>query len=135
MQTIVNRTFLYGTFAEGRESTHRPGLEPPPLLSEAPGSADIAIEILREFSASELVGKVYIKGRDRNWVPVSHLAVRDYTWYRDFRKAAALEFRTDGSAPWRVLYFRIESDDFGPYVAVGLRLSQVGKMGKLSDLM
>jgi hypothetical protein len=114
MQMTSNRTFMYGTFASPEEfSGLRPGLPP-----------EVAIEILREFSASELVGKIYVKGRGGNWVPVSDPAVRDYIWYRDFKKTKNLEFWMDGSAPWKVLYFRIESDDAGPYLAVGLKLSR-----------
>ncbi len=111
MQMTSNRTFLYGTFASPEEFS---GLR---LRGLTP---DAAIEILREFSASELVGKVYIKARGGNWVPVSQPAVRDYTWYRDSKN---LEFWMDGSDPWKVLYFRAESDDAGPYVAVGLKLA------------
>jgi hypothetical protein len=30
-------------------------------------------------------------------------------------------FYTEGSRPWKVLYFRQESDEGGPYIAVGLK--------------
>ncbi len=114
MQMTSNRTFMYGTFASPEEFS---GLR----LREL--QPDAAIEILREFSASELVGKVYVKGSSGNWAPVSQPAVRDYAWYREFPKNKDLEFWMDGSDPWKVLYFRVESDDAGPYVAVGLKLS------------
>lgn len=113
MQMTSNRVFLYGTFASPEEYS---GLR----LKGLP--ADAAIEILREFSASELVGKVYVKARAGNWVAISQPALRDYTWYKEFSSTKNLEFWTDGSDPWKVLYFRAESDDAGPYVAVGLKL-------------
>ena len=116
---------MYGTFNEGVSLPRRPGgLTPPPNAGGIAGSADIAIEILREFSASELVGKIYVKSRAGNWVPVSEPGVRDFSWYKAFRTTKSVEFRMDGSDPWKVLYFRVESDDAGPYVAVGLKLSR-----------
>ena len=117
MPVTSNSTFVYGTF---RESPPTSRMTPPPKL------ADIAIEILREFSASELVGKVYIKVKGVDWMPVSQQGVRDYTWYKEYQSGRGLEFLTDGPEPWEVLYFRSESDAVGPYVAVGLRLSHRG---------
>jgi hypothetical protein len=114
MQMTSNRTFVYGTFNEPDSPPRRPG------------SAEVAIEILREFSASELVGKVYVKGSSGNWVPVSEPGVHDYAWYREFPNTKNLAFWIDGSDPWKVLYFRDESDDAGPYVAVALKLSPRG---------
>ena len=108
-----SRIFLYGTFASPDEFH---GLRPRGL------PPDSAIEILREFSASELVGKVYVKGRIGSWAPVSQPEAHDYTWYKDFSKTKDVKFWTDGSDPWKVLYFRPESDETGPYLAVGLRL-------------
>jgi hypothetical protein len=114
MQMTSNRTFLYGTF----------NAAPPGGISKMFGTdPGVAIEILREFSASELVGKVYVMGSSGNWVPVSQPGVRNYTWYREFPNTKNLAFWIDGSDPWKVLYFRDESDDAGPYVAVGLKLS------------
>ena len=114
MQVTPTRTFLYGS------------LDDPGLIGKVAGP-DVAIEILREFSASELVGKVYMKGNSGNWNPVSQPAIRDYTWFKDFRKTKQLKFWMDGSAPWKVLYFRAESDGGGPYMAVGLKLSTSNK--------
>ena len=89
------------------------------------GRPEIAVEILREFSPTELVGKVYAKGRNGNWGAVSQSGLKDFVWYKDkeFTQNKRLAFWMDASKPWEVLYFRPESDDAGPYVAVGLRLS------------
>ena len=107
---------MYGTFTTLDPSVLEKMLGPRP--------PDIAIEILREFSASELVGKVYVKGSSGNWAPVSQPGVRDYVWYGDFQRTKNLEFWMEGSDPWKVLYFRAESDDAGPYLAAGLKLSR-----------
>lgn len=114
---------MYGTFSLGASLPIRPSIPSPPTIEGIPGTANIAIEILREFSATELVGKVYVKGKAGNWAPVPQDGVREYSWYREFRAGKNLEFRMDGSHPWKVLNFRVESDDSGPYVAVGLKLS------------
>jgi hypothetical protein len=115
MPVTPNRVFIYGDYSEA------------PAVLASLGSflgarePNIAIEILREFSASELVGKVYVRGRAGNWIPVSQPGIREFTWYKEFSKGR-LFFVTQGSDPWKVLYFRPESDETGPYVAIGLRL-------------
>lgn len=112
---------MYGSFQSGM----RPGPLSDPMFGPAlaRSAPEIAIEILREFSPTELVGKVYAMGRGSNWAPVSQPGLRIYNWYQDFSKTKSLRFDMDGSDPWDVLYFRPESDDAGPYVAVGLRLA------------
>jgi hypothetical protein len=105
---MPEKIFIYGTFRGSSELPMRSG-------------PDIAVEILREFSASELVGKVYVVGRTGGWAPVSQPGIRDYIWYKNFPKDP-LKFYTEGSGPWDVLYFRQESDESGPYLAVGLKL-------------
>jgi hypothetical protein len=107
-------------FAYGRFVAHSPtgyGF----LLPPSPPS--IAIEILREFSAAELVGKVYTKGLAAEWVPVAPGALADYDWYKDFKEKGkgSLHFDMEPSGRWDVLNFRIESDERGPYVAVALK--------------
>jgi hypothetical protein len=87
------------------------------------GQPGIAIEILREFSSTELVGKVFAKTRGGDWAPVSPPGLRLFNWHQEFTKNKPLGFWIDMSNPWEVLYFRTESDDTGPYVAVGLRQS------------
>jgi hypothetical protein len=46
----------------------------------------------------------------------------NYTWYRTFHENGKGSFFVEGSGEWDVLFFRRESDDSGPYVAVGLKL-------------
>lgn len=129
MPVTPEKIFVYGRFKSSREATPIPipgdtskaALEAMVAGLAALGGPDIAVEILREFSASELVGKVYVKGRGGAWAPASQPGIREFTWYKDFRQSG-LVFETEGSGPWQVLYFRQESDESGPYVAVGLRL-------------
>jgi hypothetical protein len=120
MPVTPDKVFIYGRFEPNERSLPMPGAIGSPILplSAAP---DVAVEILREFSATELVGKVYVKGKSGNWVPSSQGGIRSYSWYQDFPRLGLI-FITEGSSPWGVLYFRQESDESGPYVAVGLRL-------------
>ncbi len=113
MAVTPNRVFIYGHFRDLASSI---GL----ILG---GGPNIAIEILREFSATELVGKIYAKGIGGNWGPVSQQGLSNFNWYKKFLAERSLQFETEGSDPWQVLYFRPESDETGPYVAVGLRLA------------
>jgi hypothetical protein len=107
-----NRPFAYGRFVA--EPTGYGFLSPtsPPT---------IALEILREFSAAELVGKVYTKGSVAGWIPVDPGALADYDWYKDFQQKGSVRFDMEPSGRWDVLNFRIESDERGPYVAAALR--------------
>ena len=91
-------------------------LEPPPARTP------VAIEILREFSATELVGKVYIRGPAAGWVPVDPSTLADYDWYKHFGKQGwQVNFDMEPAGRWNVLNFRTESDERGPYVAAALR--------------
>jgi hypothetical protein len=83
---------------------------------------DIAIEVLREFSATELVGKLFSKSVG-GWQLMTSVGVGNYVWYQDFTAAKGVQFIMQGSDPWDVLFFRPESDEAGPYVAVGLKLA------------
>lgn len=116
MQVTPSRTFIYGDFSD---MPRTPGSSRPVPV----GQPGIAIEILREFSSTELVGKVYVKSRGGNWAPVSQPGLKDYVWYGEFARNKPLGFWVDMAQPWEVLYFRTESDDAGPYVAVGLKQS------------
>jgi len=115
------RIFVYGNFIDRVEKAH--GLVPPPNIST------VALEILREFSALEFVGKVYVLSPGRNWQPVSPMGVREYDWFRKYRNilqhkktsANKLYFETQERDFWEVLYLREESDESGAYVAAALR--------------
>ena len=110
------RPFAYGRFV--LRSVPATPLMIPPM----PSPPSVAIEILREFSAIELVGKVYIKGPAAGWVPLDPGAVSEYEWYKGFgRKEWTVYFDMEPSGRWDVLNFRIESDERGPYVAAALK--------------
>jgi hypothetical protein len=113
MPVTPEKVFIYGRFVRAEYL-----FSPLGMIAVPP---DIAVEILREFSATELVGKVYVKGRGGTWAPASQPGIREYSWYKELPEHGLL-FETEGSTPWKVLYFRQESDDSGPYVAVGLKL-------------
>ena len=94
-----------------------------------PGSSepDIALEILREFKASEFVGRLYTKPYlGAAWAPAQLDRIKETAWYKAYE-----QFRQDflfimqGSGPWELLDFRAESNESGPYVAVALR--EIGK--------
>ena len=88
----------------------------------------VAIEILREYGANELIGKVYRRG-DNNWVPIEPSQVAHVEWFKWFHKIGKearhhpniFYFDMEGSGRWIVLHFRNESDETGPYVAVALQ--------------
>ncbi len=109
------QTFVYGTFIWPKKTF----LNVPTRKDIFP---DIALEILREFSASEFVGKLYTKPYFGNWT-VSQLAeIKQADWYAAFESSKQhCMFIMQGSGTWEVLHFRAESDESGPYVAVALR--------------
>ena len=108
---------MYGNFSLGRKSG---GL--PPLMQP------FSIEILREFSTTEFVGKLLARAGD-SWRPSTRGGLGSYSWYRDYQQTAAspggakarLYFNMEGSGPWQVQHLRDESDDSGPYIAVALK--------------
>jgi hypothetical protein len=83
----------------------------------------LAVEILREFGASELVGKLYSRQvGGGTWTAMRFSDIRLLPWYKTFEKTPEfLAFDVDLSGPWRVLDIRRESDDQGPYIAAALR--------------
>lgn len=121
MVAEAKRVFWYGNFVNKEDRAQRL-----PMPIEASGNA---IEILREFSATELVGKVYARTRGGNFQAVSPMGVRDYSWYRDYQDflrggkivEKSLYFATQESDYWEVLYLRPETDESGGYVAVALQ--------------
>lgn len=120
-----SRTFVYGRFFWPGSQAHLKHPPAPPFIYRRPDEA--AVEILREFSARELVGKVYVKGPSGNWIPVDWNQLNQYEWfkfYQRFPKHPALPlfgFAVEGSGNWQVLYLRKESDATGPYVAIALQ--------------
>lgn len=120
MPVTPEKIFIYGTFRSEKDDVL---WEAVAVVMGGAGTPDIAIEILREFSPTELIGKVYTVSRSGSWAPVSQPGIQQYNWYKDFPGKGAI-FTTAGSNPWKVLFFRQESDESGPYVAVGLRLHE-----------
>jgi len=107
----LNRTFVYGSFSEHR------GHMPPP-----PGMQPFAVEILREFSTTEFIGKLFARVGS-SWLPSTRGGLANYPWYRSYQKSKPLYFEMEGSGVWQVQNLRDESDDSGPYIAVALKFS------------
>ncbi|HEV2424924.1 MAG TPA: hypothetical protein VGZ29_08860 [Terriglobia bacterium] len=105
----MSKRVVYGNFL------NKHVIEPPP------GYVEFAVEIIREYSANEFVGKLYRKLSTGDWVPVDGGRLVGYSWYKQFQEKRKLQFEMQGSGPWRVLHFRLESDETGPYVAVALQ--------------
>jgi len=109
----TNRTFVYGDFSVGKP--------PAPKIMRP-----FALEILREFSRTEFVGKLYARVND-SWVPAARAMLFNYPWYTLYQKASSsraaklLHFDMEGSGVWQVENLRDESDESGPYVAVALK--------------
>ena len=113
----VNKTFVYGDFLFAKRRT-----VPPP-----PGGQPFAIEILREFSTTELIGKLYLRAGG-SWVPATRDALMNFEWYRMKVMKVPLRFLSfamEGSGIWHVQNIRDESDDSGPYIAVALKFGDL----------
>ena len=114
----VNRTFVYGDFFLVKKSRPNPTL---------PGTKPFAVEILREFSTTEFVGKLFYRASG-SWIPATQSMLYNHKWYDTYQKFAAspmrsrvLFFEMEGSGIWQVQHLRDESDDSGPYIAVALK--------------
>jgi hypothetical protein len=125
MYVKTNSTFVYGRFVWPRKSTVPSGMGSPP---PPPGAEDIAIEVLREYSSAEFLGKLYARAQFfgsppfGDWSPIGPAKVPSFDWYKWFLdKQQHLYFAMEGSGYWEVVNFRNESDENGPYVAVGLK--------------
>lgn len=113
-----NRAFVYGRFfVAPKKSALRPSEFDPRF----------AIEILREFSSTEFVGKLYVNVG--TWIPATWNALSQHKWYQQYEKfrgtplaITLLHFEMDGSGVWGVQYIRDESDESGPYIAAALKL-------------
>jgi len=117
-----NRTFVYGNFFVGKKQPSGPPAPPP-------GLQPFALEILREFSTTEFIGKLYIRSGG-SWLPATRMALQEYKWYTIYQSyqrlpflmlSKLLHFNMEGSGVWQVQHLREESDDTGPYVAVAMR--------------
>jgi len=125
----VEKRFVYGKM-RWPQRIATPQLPSPPPTWRSRDS--VAVEIIREYSASELLGKLYIIGVSGDWTPASFAAIEQLEWYKFYLKlgqrdldAATISFDMEGSGTWRIMHFRAESDPTGPYVAVALQY--VGK--------
>jgi hypothetical protein len=82
----------------------------------------MAVEILREFSASELVGRLYSRIVGGDWSPIQPSVIHLFHWHEIFtRNPALVVFDLEGSGPWQVLFVRRESDEQGIYTAIALK--------------
>ena len=117
---MVNRVFIYGKFLAESASSHT---VPP-----------VALEILREPSVLEAIGKLYVlTPQQRNYQPVTPYGVTNFSWYEDYRrsseKGAKFFFEAEHGDKWRVQWLRQESDEAGgAYIAVGLTHESPGAM-------
>src|SRR5262245_52209137 len=103
-------------------------------IAPVPGFHSIAIQILREFSAQEFIGKVFIRGNKGEWSPLHPAAGPNYDWFRAQQDNRNVMFKAAGSSgTWDVLHFRGETDNVGIYTAVALRQTQKKGLKKLGE--
>jgi hypothetical protein len=88
---------------------------------------EVAIEILREYSATEFIGKLYARTPNFTWAVMDTTGLDNQEWYRwtkgPLGRHMPLKFIMEGGDTWKVLHFRFESDETGPYVAIALKHS------------
>jgi len=112
----ADRPFVYGDFAFG---------PPRSRLSAPPGMQPFAVEILREYSANEFIGKLYQRTPIGGWRPASLQDLSKYQWFSLYSKVRRhLHFEMEGSGRWEVEHFREESNESGPYLAVALKFQK-----------
>lgn len=128
---MVKRVFIYGRFLTEEEA--EPSGVPPfltplrltPPPSFEPELSSEAIEIMREFSVLEFIGKVYVLTSSRNYQPVTPLGVRNFNWFGNYQKATFSKekfyFKVKDGDLWKVAWMRPESDEAGAYIAVALK--------------
>jgi hypothetical protein len=120
---MVAKRFVYGNFKWSGKQQHTL----PPILD----MDRIAIEIVREYGANELVGKIHMKFGNQ-WVPLDPSRLEQVEWMQAYKRfplpsrSAGIfyYFDMEGSGHWAVLHFRTESDESGVYVAVALRYKE-----------
>jgi len=96
----------------------------PPAAPPAPFQLDdlMAVEILREFGASELIGRLYSRPEGGSWSPVQPPHLHVLPWYEVYtRDPQLVVFDLQASGPWEVPFVRRESDEQGIYTAVALK--------------
>jgi len=113
-----SKRFVYGNFFI---SSKKPTVPPPPT-----GNKPYAIEILREFAATEFIGKLY-RNTGSTWVVATWSTLGQEPWFGIYDKIRAAPFRVlhfsmEGSGVWEVQVLRDESDETGSYIAVGLKV-------------
>ncbi len=132
---MVRRVFIYGRFLTHLETLPKPPMTGPgigqPIGFSAIGSpivpevSPIAIEILREPSVLELIGKVYVFTASRNYQPVTPLGVSNFNWYDSYQTALRNKekyyFQGKDGDLWQVPWMRQESDESSAYIAVALK--------------
>ena len=117
MPILEKRPFVYGNF---NLPSHRMpgGLKAPPVPV---GYSPYAIEILREFSASEFVGKLYALNPSLQWSILRPEDAAGIVWYTiALKNPHMVKFVMQGSGAWTLKSIRTETDELGPYIALGL---------------
>src|SRR3989442_1541772 len=99
----LSRTFVYGSFMNKADALR---LRRGEILG-LPPRPEVAIEILREFSASEFIGKTYVQAPGGSWQQVTHYGISNYEWFKEFSKGR-LYFKMQDGDFWDVLHFRKE---------------------------
>lgn len=115
MAVTERKPFVYGSFypAAGLGALAR---------REVPaGYSPYALEILREFSSSEFIGKVYQLSPSLQWIILRPEDAGSMQWYHlALRNPNMVRFDMQGSTKWKVQNVRTETDEQGTYVAVAL---------------
>jgi len=116
-QLKPSRSFVYGSFRWPKEREGVGVLEQ--ILR--PSDPDVALEILREYGPSEMLGRIHVIAPGSNWTrlsPSDASRCRRYTFYLQNHRDVFFEMK--GSGVWQVANFQNESDETGSYVAVAL---------------
>src|SRR5215467_5526311 len=99
---VEKKPFVYGDFKTADRVRPR---ALPPLY------APYAIEILREFSASEFIGRVYQRTPSQEWSLLRPSDANHAPWYKiALRQPQTVRFDMEGAGQWIVQNVRIESD-------------------------
>lgn len=116
-QIRPNRSFVYGWFRWPKEDESIGALE---RIWRSP-DPDIALEILREYGPSEMLGRIHVMQPGANWTRLSPTEASSRSWYAFYlQNHRDVFFEMKGSGLWQVANFRNESDETGPYVAAAL---------------